>query len=120
MLNIFIIIVIGYIISFSFFKYKYNSFCLYYNHSAFKSCPKLAIILPVTSKGNKIDEKNPNPSQLLLMKYIYPSLLSTIEPLLYSYKVYIGFGCYDYYLSKSYFLHKLKKIMNNGIFIVYI
>lgn len=90
-----------------------------YKITKFYSCHIVAIILPVTSNGNRIDKQNPDPSQMLLMKYFYPSFLSTIEPLLYEYRIYLGYAFNDYYLSNYAFLNKLKAIMKNKFFKVY-
>lgn len=99
---------------------KSDLVCLYYNRTAFSSCPIVAVVLPVTSKGNKIDENNPDPSQLLLMNYFYPSFLSTIEPSLYEYRIYIGYAYDDPYLANSTFLSKLQQQMYNDTMSVYI
>lgn len=58
----------------------YGELCSEFNKTEFTSCPFIAVILPVTSNGNKIDEINPDPSQLLLMNLFYPSFIETIEP----------------------------------------
>lgn len=79
----------------------------------------VSIILPITSKRNKINKNNPDPSQLLLINYFYPSFLSTIEPFLYDYRIYIGYAKDDEYLSNNTFLKKLKEQMKNYSFSVY-
>lgn len=89
------------------------------NNESFASKPIIAIILPITSKRNKIDTNNPDPSQLLLMNYFYPSFLSTIEPLLYTYRIYLAYAKDDKYLSNNIFLSKLKHQMENKSFTVF-
>lgn len=93
-----------------------------YNKSprSFKSNPIIAIVLPFTSDRNKINDTNPDPSQLVLMNYFYPTFLATIEPSLYKYRIYLGYARYDKYLSNISFLSKLKHQMKNNSFTVYI
>lgn len=86
----------------------------------FISTPIIAIILPITSDRNKINITNPDPSQLVLMNYFYPTFLATIEPSLYKYRIYLGYARYDKYLSNISFLSKLKHKMKNNSFTVYI
>lgn len=66
-------------------KQFHGSVCLEYNKTMFKKCPIVAIILPFTTKGSKIMWGDPHPSQLLLMKYFFPSFTRTIEPSKYEY-----------------------------------
>lgn len=105
--------------------------CLNYNTGSIKKSnninitrllPIISIILPVTSKGNNLNVNNPNPSQLMLMKYFYPSFLATIEPSKFIYRVYLGYAYDDPYFSNSTFLSKLKKHMNriNVIYVIHI
>lgn len=96
-----------------------SNICKNYNHSSFLLCPVVAIILPVTSKGNKIDKNNPDPSQMLLMDYFYPTFLLTIEPTKYEYRIYLGYAYDDIYLSNSTFLSKLQKKMEKNQFFVF-
>lgn len=105
-------------IIYSFYYNKISSNISYVKRNNFH-IPTIAIILPVTSKGNNIDMNNPNPSQMLLLKYFYPSFLSTIEPSLFSYTIYLGYAYDDPYLTNSIFLSKLKKIMNK-VKVVYV
>lgn len=88
-----------------------HSFRINHTNSKLIHIPIVAIILPVTSKGNNIDLNNPNPSQLLLMKYFYPSFISTIEPSKYLYRIYLGYAYDDPYFTNSIFISKLKKKM---------
>lgn len=88
--------------------FYYSSF---YNYNLFH-LPIVSIILPVTSKGNNLNLNNPDPSQLLLLKYFYPSFISTIEPSKFKYKIYLGYAYDDEYFSNFTFLSKLKKKMN--------
>lgn len=81
-------------------------------YTLIKALPVVSIILPVTSRGNNINQSNPSPSQLLLMKYFYPSFLSTIEPSKYKYRIYLGYAYDDPYLSNTSFLTSLKEQMN--------
>lgn len=84
-----------------------------------KKQPIVSIILPVTSKRNNLNAQNPNPSQLLLMRYFYPSFVKTIEPSKFTYRIYLGYAYDDEYFSNSTFLSKLKKIMNKT-YVIYI
>lgn len=79
------------------------------------SKPVVAIILPITTKGNN----NSNPLNMLLVKYFYPSLLNTIQPNIYKYKLFIGYSYDDPHLSDRNYLNKLIKLLSNNIIEVY-
>lgn len=122
-IHIFLIIIISLFLIWICFSYNSNSVRKSINMNIFTvSLPIVSIILPVTSNGNNLNENNTNPSHLLLMKYFYPSFLSTIEPSKFIYRVYLGYAYDDPYFSNSTFLAELKKQMNkiNVVYVVHI